>query len=217
MTEPYNGPSVVIGVDPSLTATGLVVLDRLGVGRDVRVLARATIRTKAEDSLYHRASYIQDAIATLVADWRTRFEVQVAVIEDPTDQVMTAKGDGRKGHDLRGPSSIAKLGVGVGAALCGLSVTQLQEVHLVEAAKWLPKQHGKVAQRKALTIDRIRRGVGLSLEATEHEVMAAGVAEWWLAEERQRELRKIRGIPEPPALGRRPRRKRGTPRRPHLD
>ena len=212
---------LAIGVDPSLTSTGLVVVDRrpevrVGTGRDVRVLARATVTTKPKDSLYVRATYIQDAIATLVTDWRGRFGVEVAVIEDPTDQMhVNRKRPGKKAQ--AGPSSIAKLGLGVGAALCGLAVTRLTEVHVVEAAKWLPRQSARVMQRHEVTVDRIRRGVGLGPEATEDEVMAAGVAEWWLGEERQRELRRLRGIPEPPALGRRPRRRHGTPRRPHLD
>jgi Holliday junction resolvasome RuvABC endonuclease subunit len=201
----------VVGVDPSLTATGLVVLELYGLleraGGGAKVLARATLRTAADQSLYARAAYLHDALATLLADWRGRFDVREAVVEDPTDQVHVNRVRAGK-KDQAAPSSIAKLGVGVGAVLCGLSVTQLEAVHLVTAGQWLPESAPGRKQKHGVTVDRIRRGVGLSLEATEHEVMAAGVAEWWLRGERVRELRRERGIPEPPALGRRPTRRR---------
>ena len=173
----------VVGIDPSLASTGLVLLDRSLTDRGktrgfaVTVVRRGTVRTRVQDPLVERLFQIHDGVGAFLRTVAATSPVDGLYIEDPTDQQFI----GRR----RKLQTVAVLGAAFAASLlaCREAVGDLAVA--IPAGEWLPKSKSGVSsrgkawaipQRSTLTRAALRRSVQGLEKANEHEVMAAGVA-----------------------------------------
>lgn len=184
-----------LGIDPSLSHTGLVVLRwRISQPAGYELLARVTVASEDDRPMYDRTCLLFNAVRRSI-DSLLGLMPDVIVVEDPLDQQATAKFG-------RAPSSIARMGYGVGVVASALLVVADVPVFFVPASVWIPKtQTGRLphAMKHAQAVQLLRQQMRLENppqtgRPNDHEVMAAGVAQWWMQRERQRALARSRGM-----------------------
>jgi len=169
----------VIGIDPSLTSTGLVVLEtwrEWREGSDVRCVLdqRMTIRTHAQETLPARLVCIAEGVESFVRDEGPDCDGRVRVVlEDPTDFQI------RFPSRLRGHGALAKVGAAFAAAYLGACRATASDTELVvetvPSQVWIPRgtkhaRHRELLQRAYPTLAR----------CNDDETFAAGVALWWV-------------------------------------
>lgn len=170
---------IVIGIDPSSRATGVVVL-RCAKGEALEVMLKTTIRPKGAD-LATRCVDLYEGILSLplravvenaAATMGYRETVNV-VIEDPTDYPYA----GQRHKNAGGAAG--KVGAAFGACVAALS-TFGWPIKAIPSQRWLPRIRGSrgshlMPHKLARTF--LRRQMYPHLEsATDDEVFAAGVA-----------------------------------------
>lgn len=155
----------IVGIDPSLTATGCVLLSVKS--SEVQVLERVTIRTAKRDdeSLPLRLSTISAKLAHFLQMNQSRYDH--IVIEDPTDFHIHG------GAAFRKPQTIAKLGAAFGIVLATVWLYG-ENVETVPSRDWIPRSMKHAEHRTAL-----RRLYPDLVECTDDETFAAGVALYW--------------------------------------
>lgn len=164
---------ILVGVDPSLTATGLVILEEEGT--TVRLRGRHTVRAPAKGELSERLFELAAEVAHWLDNALPRPGV-VLVMEDPTDF---------PGGPRRSAGTAAKLGAAFGV----VSVVVRHAARLAAGTvavypsqQWIPKQTGrrgggwKYATPHKQVVWALRHLVPELEAATDDEVMAAGVA-----------------------------------------
>ena len=169
--RPERAARLILGIDPSLTATGLTVLDVTDPQPTVR--AHMVVRSGPRHPFEVRLQRIHDEVCRM---WRGVSEV---VIEDPT----TFKN--RWPSNLRSSVSIGRLGAAFGAAVAACPY----DVHVV-SQDWIPRG---VAHKQFRHHLKARYPALDSLP--DDCVFAAGVALYWLDQQtpaRQR-LEVLRG------------------------
>lgn len=165
----------ILGIDPSLRATGLVLLDAVASPKP-RAFMRHTVRPPAAGSLQSRLRRLVLDVEALLDDWDGW---DAAVIEDITDQRHVFK---------RQPATtLTRLGAAYGALIITLDSYSAPLVE-VPAGLWLPKTRtGNYAHavRHAQHVAFRRSEIDGLVNATDDEVMAAGLAWWWAQEQRR--------------------------------
>lgn len=157
----------VIGIDPSLTATGIVDLEVAKVAAvDVRVDINwsATIRTNPRQSLVDRLGFIASEMMQLLAT--AAIHHTLTVIEDVTD-FRSIPGKKRK------QSVISLTGAAFGVAVA--CATQFTSPVLYGTRDWIPQERkNKFPEHKRMrSYIRERWGLG---DLTDDETFAAGLA-----------------------------------------
>ena len=166
---------LILGVDPSLTATGLVLLDT-GVTPGPRVLLHSTVRPRSKgQSLATRLVELDRRVRDFLYDevqYRTGSEIEAAC-EDPTDWKPHGGLQGRVET-----TRIAKLGAAFGVAYLALAHTMPTTVY--PTREWLPwkrNRRGGVHFLAHADVKRLMLMAHPVLEGlTDDELMAAGVA-----------------------------------------
>lgn len=184
----------LIGIDPSLTATGFALID--ADGSSCHLLARRTLVAGLPTmQLADRLDVLAAGAALVLADFLEMStdpykrivglsrDVEAIVLEDPTDQVHIGK------DRQRSPTSIAKLGAAVGALM--LVARRATEgtpaiFQAIPAGMWIPKERGHPVKHE-LHARQLRALVTFGRDAQDDELMAAGVA-WYYARDRARPL-----------------------------
>lgn len=185
---PSSGEILVIGIDPSLTATGMVAIGARrqtppAAGHEVNVFARFTIKPPRNGPLAERLAALRLGVRVTLRHMialRLGSQEWWVVSEDPTDFTAIA------GKKFRSTESIAKLGAATGVVLAGayelLSEMENGTEHLVTfgTKEWLPKTRNKHGGSHFvdhdLAVQLLRRCYPQLADSTEHETMAAGVA-----------------------------------------
>lgn len=165
---------LTVGIDPSLSATGIAALAREGMAW--RLVYKHTVGAPAKGSLISRLDALsRDVYEAMFAVLAGRDGPITVAAEDPSDFRIPGKG---------GPSQRFRFGAGVGVVLLaaqracdcfGLRV-QTYGVH-----EWLPKSRigrgGWTAPtRHAHVIATTRRLIPGTQQATDDETMAAALA-----------------------------------------
>jgi Holliday junction resolvasome RuvABC endonuclease subunit len=166
---------LVVGIDPSLTATGVAVLEWPGAG--MRLLHRETIRTAPAAPLIERLETIRDGLilALLRARALAGEEWLEMAVEDPTDFRAPKSG----------PSQMLLFGTAIGVAM--ITASHIGEQHAIpvrcyKLGEWLPKARGTRGggwihpEKHKTVIERHRALVPGLREASDDEVMAAALA-----------------------------------------
>lgn len=180
----------VIGIDPALTNVGLCVLESADVS-DYRAAAVMTIKSRASWPMLRRLLFLREGVQEFLGHHITMREALVAnavrcraiVIEDPTRQHAT--------HTKRqNPSSIAVMSLAVGAVV-GVAQDYTDEVAFLDVEEWMPRQamtKGKLSyiMPKPLLVRYLLSRIRMPKGADEHQIMAAGVARYWIEQERMR-------------------------------
>ena len=154
---------ILLGIDPSLTATGLIVLD---VTRRPEVLAHTVYRTQRKDGLPNRLGGLYDTVSIFVNG--------TGVEHGKTDRVICENPTTFKigwSARLRNPETIGKLGAAFGVCL---AACRAYPVTLV-SQDWIPRHTAHNVFRAVLqsTFPCLK---GLPDDA----VFAGGVAlTWW--------------------------------------
>jgi Holliday junction resolvasome RuvABC endonuclease subunit len=167
----------VIGIDPALTATGIAVVESSKPG-DYRVTGRETVRPKARDDFLTRLRALEIGVENFMG-YRS-LTTDPVVVEDVLDQVWV--------HKNKRPGSIAVMGAAVGVVLA--AILHRPNIALVKPNEWMPKKAGTRGGWRIMPhAETIRFLLGHIRfeekgEATEHEIMAAGVARYWVEQER---------------------------------
>lgn len=167
----------VLGIDPSLSATGIVALQRDGDPGAWRLVYRHTVRPPAKGALVSRleALYrdVYKAVLTAIAG---RPEPMTAAAEDPSDFRVPGKS---------GVSQLIRFGAGVGVALlaaqCACHELGLPLV-TYGVNEWIPKVGGRrgggwkhpMSHKDLLAQARLI--IPGTTEATDDEVMASALA-----------------------------------------
>lgn len=178
-------PCAIIGIDPSLSATGIVLLRHVGDPGHWRVTDRVTVGASPKGSLAARlvglsfkfVRALEGVIARLETDplgWVPLADVLV-VAEDPSDFRVPGKG---------GPSHRFKFGAGVGVVLAEAARRCVElgiPFETYGTKEWLP-QSGRRGWRYNTPHDQVvaqahRLIPGLE-GATDDETMAAALAFW---------------------------------------
>lgn len=201
----------LLGIDPSMSGTGIVAIDVSGAAGLTRVelLHRWTIRPKG-DSLYARATHLTERISSDLSalsdsqdpnDW-------TLVVEDPTDY-QGFSGNKTAGETLARFRSGAVLGVAVGAVLgnlecCCRSFFNRSRVVVLPSRVWLPRGLRQAFLKHADVVRTLRRWHKPLVECNDDEVMAAGVALYWYRNQRTAEAQAAAYYRPTPRLPRRP-------------
>lgn len=167
-----------VGIDPSLTATGVAMVWHQWEGREFQyathaVLWSGTVRTKGH-AIAERVGQLVTGLDKAWADMHVaaddRVPVVSIVVEDATEQYFYSRANRRF-------STVAAIGAAVGAATAW-AVTRSQVVTPPVTA-WYPKApRGHLLKKKAALAVLRERIEGLD-KANEHVVMAAGLTRWW--------------------------------------
>lgn len=182
-----SGNILVVGIDPSLSATGLVALLASrrpgGPFLDVAVPQRLTVRPPRNGPLGQRLSALWGATYETLDTWLSlRFGVTDwwVVSENPMDYTAVP------GQRYNSPENIGKLGAATGVVLEAawdvLATIEGGADHLVELGTkaWLPKTRGKRGGSHFMAHDDVvkllRRAYPVLAGTTDDETMAAGVA-----------------------------------------
>jgi hypothetical protein len=170
---------VIIGIDPSLTATGIAVLQRPDSGRGRwSLFARATVGAPSTGPLVTRLATLETRFTETFRRMITgRYDVLV-VAEDPSDFRIPGKG---------GPSQRFRFGAGVGVVLVAAArvCTELSiPLETYGTKEWLPMQSGRRGgswrhnvPHAAVIAQTCQLVPGLE-GATDDETMAAALALW---------------------------------------
>lgn len=178
-------PYRVIGIDPALTATGLCVLESSKPG-DYRVTDSKTIRTYSNSPMLVRLNAIRQGVHDYVQTQR----VQAVIMEDPTRQHATST-------KRQNPRSIAVMSLAIGVAL-GAVLELHPTVEFIDVEDWMPRlpmKRGSLTyamprdQMSRYLLSRIQVPEG----ASEHVLMSAGVARYWIEQERHAERLRAAG------------------------
>lgn len=234
--EALRADLITIGIDPALTATGLVVLGYkprwVETSNDSPnhwlIAQHTTVKTKADEPLDLRAGWLALETARIVAGWLSVYQRCAAiVVENPCDQVARA-GRGKR-QQRRDPQTIALMGLGVGAVLAGLRLMPklfniplqagrdggLPHPVLIDTNTWLPKTRTgnfthPMRHEHAVNwiVNRLELPDLSTAPYSDHELMAAGVAQWWIEREREEQRRAERGMPSLESYRPRPKPKR---------
>src|SRR4051812_28521805 len=104
----------VIGIDPALTNTGLVVLESAAPG-DYRVTAHTTIKPRANWPMLDRLDLIRLSVEAFLSAHARRpiRSTTLVVIEDPASR----SGPARRATHGKNPQSIAVTGQAVGVVV----------------------------------------------------------------------------------------------------
>lgn len=172
----------IVGVDPSLSATGIATLELVGDPGAWRVSYRTHVGAPgpAKDrSLVDRLAVLEREVrGSLLAALVGRQEPMLVVAEDPSDYRAPKAG---------GPSQRTKFGAGVGVVLLTARHVAGElgiQLETFGTAVWLPTQAGrrgggwryKMPHKDVLA--QTRRLVPGTQEATDDETMAAALAFW---------------------------------------
>ncbi len=187
-------PMTVVGIDPSFSGTGLVLLRLQPRGGLIEcdVLNRTTVRVPPSTTVDGKTvpRLMQDRVgplyrnvceflATAVQDGAKQI-----VVEDPTDfkaiQYGRRSGTGKQTKDaLRSPRSIATLGISYGIVL--LAATQYTipiPLASVPSNIWYPRLYGRKLKHEAAR-SYLRQRYPNVESCNDDETFAAGVACWW--------------------------------------
>lgn len=168
----------VIGIDPSLTATGIVALERDETPlRAWRVVFRRTVRPSAKLPLLERLDRLSRDVHQGVREAIIgRQEPMTAAAEFPSDFRVPGKG---------GPSQRFLFGCGVGVALLAVA-RACGELHVPLTTygvnEWLPRQSGRRGggwrhpMKHEQVIAQARLLIPGTKLATDDETMAAALA-----------------------------------------
>lgn len=174
MSAPYR---LIVGVDPSLSATGIAALEHHGDPGAWRLVYRATVRPPAKGTLVSRLeAQARDLHHVLLTAIVGRPTPAMVVAEDPSDFRIPGKS---------GPSQLIRFGAGVGVALLTVSRACAElglPLTTYGVNEWLPTQRGSrgggwrypVAHKHVLV--RTRQRIPGTAEATDDETMAAALA-----------------------------------------
>lgn len=173
-----------MGIDPSMTATGIVLLkiesgDHLQKWKVKQIVHSETVRTYSHMQLPARLAKIHNCIGTTVADCAVDIKTGDLrafgiVIENPSD-FKSAK-------DKRNPQTIALLGMATGVAIHAASMSG-RDVIIIGSKVWYPTEQGRGGRRHMMKKDHViaflQRGYGLQ-SLNEHCTMAVGVVMYHL-------------------------------------
>lgn len=176
----------LIGVDPSMSGTGIVALEvtrEAGLDR-VKLFDHWTIRPPRGKPLLDRLIYLHDQVFTDLVNLEARDADPnrwALVAEDPTD--FTLHPGVETGRAARYKSG-AVLGAAVGAVLTGLhgvlGYFNLSHVVAIPSRTWLPKGgRGGSFMGHAQVVSTLRRFHPALKPCNDDETMAAGVALYW--------------------------------------
>lgn len=167
----------VVGIDPALTATGLVVLESAKPG-DYRVTAHETIKPRTNWPMEQRIRFLGERLDAWFSHYASHADA--VVIEDPTRQHATRT-------KRQNPQSIAVMSLAVGAVL-STAQDYHQTVAFIDVEDWMPRV-------KTGNLEHIMPGgqmvrylhgqIQIPEGASEHVIFAAGVARFWIERERQ--------------------------------
>ncbi len=185
----------VVGIDPALTNTGLVVLESDGPG-DYRVTLHERVTTKAKASMLERLGQIRGAVDDFL--WEMVDEsgerlFEAIVIEDASAQRATRTKNRQGVRDI----AVQHLAVGVVIGVAQMFLRFLPD-HLTErddlpalafvgVEQWMPNTktgNFKHILRKEQALSYLHCQISIPDRASEHVVMAAGVARYWIEQER---------------------------------
>jgi Holliday junction resolvasome RuvABC endonuclease subunit len=180
----------VVGIDAALVNTGVCLLASDKVG-DYRVVAQETIRPKTSWAMVDRIRCLGERLDVLLGDpaWLAG-QADAVVVEDPTNQHATHT----KGNN---PRTIAVTSLAVGAAL-STAMDYHQNVMFIDVEDWMPRlpmKRGGLSyimpkdQMARYLLGRIKVPDG----ASEHVLMAAGVARYWIELQRHDALVRAAG------------------------
>lgn len=157
----------LVGIDPSLTATGCVFLSVDEQVRGVGLVSRKTIRTKAKTPLHERLVLLRTGVEAFVSEF-VGYDFRV-IIEDPTDFKI-------QWGVPRNPTSIAKVGAAFAASVLGAECATLDPdlIVTVPSCEWIPRGTSHDVYRATL-----RRLYPDLTGCTDDETYAGGVALWW--------------------------------------
>lgn len=167
----------VIGIDPSLSATGIVALQRDGEPGAWRLVYRHTVRPTTKGSLVSRLDALdRDVRASVLQAICGRPEPLAAAAEDPSDFRVPGKS---------GVSQLIRFGAGVGVALLAAQ-RACHEIGLPLVTygvnEWIPKVGGRrgggwkhpMSHKDLLA--QARHMIAGTVGATDDETMAAALA-----------------------------------------
>jgi Holliday junction resolvasome RuvABC endonuclease subunit len=168
-------PEIVAGIDPSLTATGISVLEWPASGMRLRFVR--TIRTEPSSPLADRLWAIRLGILAALdeAHLRDRGRTLEVAMETPVDFRVPKSG----------PSQMMLFGAAIGAAMLAAREFAARTdvpVHFYELKNWLPRvrRGGRGgwthSEPHAQVVARHRALVTGLAEGTDDEVMAAALA-----------------------------------------
>lgn len=168
----------VIGIDPALVNTGLCVLESEAPGR-YRVVDTSTIVTSEKKPILDRLDLIREGVASFL--FLRAATSEAVVIEDPTCQSAIVR---------QIPRNIAVMSLAVGIAVGVALQSGAKRIEMVDPAKWMPKVQNKGRlwhiMPHAQTIRTLLGWIKIPPKASEHVIMAAGVARWWIEQERMK-------------------------------
>lgn len=175
----------VIGIDPALTNVGLCVLESKSPS-DYRVIEHWTVSTSSKHPMLYRLGVLRAGIQKLMnAHWdqfRSYPATQAIVIEDPTWQNAIKR---------QKPRNIAVMGMAVGAVVgCVMDYATQDCIHLFDPDEWMPRvKTGRLEHimEKGSMVRHLHSRIRIPEGASEHVVMAAGVARYWVELERSME------------------------------
>jgi hypothetical protein len=162
----------LIGIDPSLTATGVVDVSTAKVAAldlEVKLNWNATIRTHSKQTLGHRLIHIANQLKELLSAADIT-DYTCIVIENTTD-FRSIPGHRRKQRD------VAVTGAAFGAAVAATSA--FGDPELYGTREWIPMTRTRGARHFAshkLMREYIRTRWPELAELTDDETFAAGVA-----------------------------------------
>lgn len=169
----------VVGIDPALTHTGLVVVESNRPG-SYRVVASETLKPRTAWDLLDRLNALRIGVGSFLF---RHTDVLNVVVENPTSNAGTAASTKRQ-H----PHSIGVTGQAVGAVLATvLENRDRQDVAFLTPDDWMPKTTAgnftHILAKPVLT--RYLMGqIAFVGGESEHEIMAAGVARYWIESQR---------------------------------
>lgn len=184
----------VIGIDPALTNVGLCVVESPAPGQyEVTDHQRAT--TKPTMAMLERTERIRQVVDHFLWGWvaedGTR-TLDAIVIEDPTGQVRVKT----KGNN---PRTIAVMGLAVGVVVATVQDflrglpdqlrdrNDVPELAFLDTDVWMPKgrsgRFDHILARPEIT-RFLHSRIAIPEGVSEHVVMAAGVARFWIEQTR---------------------------------
>ena len=200
MTAAHFEPYRVIGIDPSLTSVGLAVVECHGQG-DYQVTVHQTLRTSPDKKnpggdMLRRLALIQDGVGGFLRDYFQDGPGSVnraVAIEDPTGQrIARTKG-------TNNPATIARMGLAVGVAL-GVVLRgyyMAWPVAFVDVQDWMPNTKSgnyRHILRHDQVLQFLERVIQFPSGISEHAMMAAGVARYWIESHRLAGQRQAAGV-----------------------
>lgn len=178
----------VIGIDPALTATGLCVLESAGPG-DYRVTASTTIKTHTKQDMLTRLDTIRCGVGAFI---QAQPGLTPVIIEDPTSRSGTAS----RAVNGKNPRSIMVTGLAVGISVSTvLCYRPIRLVNFIPPDEWMPRTRSGNLEHIMANGVMTRMLMGFikfpGESTTEHEVMAAGVARYWIEQERMSQRMRV--------------------------